>query len=259
VAMLRNAEGYEGVKAVPFNYSGRTVVGVKNFESSRCLEEMRRVKPLKVSWGQPGDGYPEKYPPPLNYMTEVRVVVCKSYCCITAIMDPIVRESTKMYANTPQANTFMIFHDRLSTWWEKEAQEHMAALGFGDRQLTSTGATNRGSVYYEGNKLVSNSPEMCRGLDAHGFSDLETSIHYHVLLTRMMYDEGDPRKFLTGTPKEMWSTMKRCWQMEPTSERVVEDILAFPRILGLIISAKGCVVADDQLRSGRRYVVSVAS
>jgi hypothetical protein len=50
VAMLRNAEGYKGVKAVPFNYSGRTVVGVKNFESSRCLEEMRRVKQKYVLW-----------------------------------------------------------------------------------------------------------------------------------------------------------------------------------------------------------------
>ena len=164
-----------------------------------------------------------------------------------------MRESTKMYANTPQANTFMIIHDGLSTWWEKEAQEHMASLGFENRQVTNIGATNRGSAYYEG-KLVGNSPEMCRGLDAYGFSDLETSIHYHVSLTRMMYNEGDARKFLTGTPKEMWSTMERCWQMEPTSERVVEDILAFPRILRSIINAKGCVVADDQLRSGRRYV-----
>jgi hypothetical protein len=73
-------------------------------------------------------------------------------------------------------------------------------------------------------------------------------------LARMMYDEGDPRKFLTDTPKEMWSTMERCWQAEPTSERIVEDVLAFPRVLRVIIYAKGCVVADDQLRSGRRYV-----
>ena len=52
---------------------------------------------------------------------------------------------------------------------------------------------------------MGNSPEMCRGLKAHGFSDLETSIHYHVSLTRMMYYEGDARKFLSGTPKEKWS------------------------------------------------------
>jgi hypothetical protein len=252
VAMRRNDEGYEGVRAAPFNYSGRTVVGVKNFVS-RCNEEMRRVKQLKGRWGQSGEGYPERYPLPLDYMVFVRAEVSKSFCCITDIMDHVVAESTKIYANTPVANTFMLFHVGLSTWWEKEAQEYLATLGFRDRQLTSLGATNRGSAYYEG-KLVGNSPELCRGLDAHGFSDLETSIHYHVSLTRMMYDEGDPRKFLTGTPKEMWSTMERCWQVEPTSERIVEDVLAFPRVLRVIINAKGCVVADDQLRSGRRYV-----
>lgn len=252
VAMRRNEDGYEGVRAAPFNYSGRTVIGVKNF-GSRCLEEMRRVKQLKGRWGQPGEGYPERYPPPQDHMAFVRAEVSKHYCCITDIMDHVVAESTKAYANTPEANTFMLFHDGLSTWWEKEAQDHMATLGFRDRQITSIGTTNKGSTYYEG-KLVGNSPELCRGLDAHGFSDLETSIQYHVSLTRMMYDETDNRKFKTGTPAELWSTMERCWQVEPTSERIVEDILAFPRVLRLIINAKGCVVADDQLRSGRRYV-----
>jgi hypothetical protein len=108
--------------------------------------------------------------------------------------------------NFVPVQSFMLFHDGLSTWWEKEAQDHLATLGFRDRQLTSLGATNRGRAYYEG-KLVGNSPELCRGLDAHGFSDLETCIHFHVSLTRMMYDEHDPRKFKTGTPIEMWSTV----------------------------------------------------
>ena len=148
VAMLRNSEGYEGVKAAPFNYSGRTVVGVKNFWV-RCLVEMRRVKPLKGPWGQPGDGYPERYPPLLDFMAEVRAVVSKSYCCITDIMDHVVGESTKMYANTPQVNTFMIFHDGLSTWWEKKVQEHMASVGFENRQLTSIDWS-----YHQGQRLL---------------------------------------------------------------------------------------------------------
>ena len=40
--------------------------------------------------------------------------------------------------------------------------------------------------------------------------------------------------------------------MEPTSERIVEDILALPGVLERIIAAKGCVVQDQFLRSGRR-------
>ncbi len=40
--------------------------------------------------------------------------------------------------------------------------------------------------------------------------------------------------------------------MEPTSERIVEDILALPEVLNRIIAAKGCVVQDQFLRNGRR-------
>jgi hypothetical protein len=44
--------------------------------------------------------------------------------------------------------------------------------------------------------------------------------------------------------------------MEPTSDRIVEDIMAFPRGLNKIIENKGCVVEDEFLRSGRRYLRS---
>jgi hypothetical protein len=60
VAMRRNYEGYDGVRAAPFDYSGHTVIGVKNFVS-RCNEEMRRVKQLKGRWGQSGEGYPNHH------------------------------------------------------------------------------------------------------------------------------------------------------------------------------------------------------
>jgi hypothetical protein len=40
--------------------------------------------------------------------------------------------------------------------------------------------------------------------------------------------------------------------VEPTSERIVEDVLALPGVLEKIIAAKGCVVQDQYLRSGRR-------
>ena len=40
--------------------------------------------------------------------------------------------------------------------------------------------------------------------------------------------------------------------MWPTSERIVEDILALPEVLNRIIAAKGCVVQDQYLRNGWR-------
>ena len=38
----------------------------------------------------------------------------------------------------------------------------------------------------------------------------------------------------------------------PAQERIVEDVLALPGVLEKIIAAKGCVVQDQHLRSGRR-------
>ena len=52
----------------------------------------------------------------------------------------------------------------------------------------------------------------------------------------------------------MWSTLTRCWEIAPSSTRIVEDILGQELVLRNIVAAKGCVVADCNLRNGRRYV-----
>lgn len=133
----------------------------------------------------------------------------------------------------------------MSAWWEKEAQDYLCeTLKFGDRQLCNAGNTNRSNRYR--GKVVGDSPELCRGLDSHGFADLKMSVQYHASLSPV-YPVTDPRRFNTGTPKEMWETLLRCWQMEPTSERVMEDILGLPRVLEKIIRHCGCVVKDDAL------------
>lgn len=46
--------------------------------------------------------------------------------------------------------------------------------------------------------------------------------------------------------------MKRCWTVEPTSERIMQDINALPNVLQTIIERQGCVVKDEYLRTGRR-------
>lgn len=47
--------------------------------------------------------------------------------------------------------------------------------------------------------------------------------------------------------------MARCWTVEPTSDRIVEDISGLQRVLDIIIEKLGCSVPDEFLRSGRRY------
>lgn len=53
-------------------------------------------------------------------------------------------------------------------------------------------------------------------------------------------------------PSEVWSSVVRCWEICPTSDRIIADIEALPRVLDKIIQAKGCVVPDEFLRTGRR-------
>ena len=89
-------------------------------------------------------------------------------------------------------------------------------------------------------------------LDSYGFQDLEISIQFHVALTSG-YRDDNIRKFKLNTPTEVWWTMTRCWKMEPTSQRIIADIEDWPRVLGVIIASKGCVVHGEAVRSSHRY------
>ncbi len=119
------------------------------------------------------------------------------------------------------------------------------------RQLRCEGTTNFGNRYHH--KVVGDSPEICRGLDSHGFADLKRQLNWCVALTSL-YQVDDPRRFHMGTPAEVASSLVRSWAVEPTSDRIIEDIEAFPRVLQKIIEHKGCVVLDEYLRTGRRYI-----
>ena len=94
--------------------------------------------------------------------------------------------------------------------------------------------------------------ELCRGLDSYGFSDLTNSMLYHCALSTK-YPVGDMRRVEMGTPNEVWRTMERCWEIEPTIERIVDDISALLHVLSRIINAEGCVVPDLFFRNGRRH------
>jgi hypothetical protein len=91
---------------------------------------------MKGIWAN--GGYQTRFPD--TWEEEVRNKVKRDgYCCITEIILHVILESTKIYANTPFADTFLIFHDGLSAWWESEAQQFIADQGFKDRQLRCVG------------------------------------------------------------------------------------------------------------------------
>lgn len=81
-----------------------------------------------------------------------------------------------------------------------------------------------------------NSSEFVHGRDSHGFSDLKESMKYHCALTHGL-DNVNPTKFSLSTPASLWSCMERCWNhCAPISNRLIEDIMAFPVFLDIIIA-----------------------
>jgi len=92
---------------------------------------------------------------------------------------------------------------------------------------------------------------MCRALDSHGFADLKAAILAYSSFTSV-YAVDDPRRFKLGKPDEVFRSTERAWAVAPSSKRIVEDILALPRVLSKIIEYEGCVVPDEVLRHGRR-------
>ena len=54
-----------------------------------------------------------------------------------------------------------------------------------------------------------------------------------------------------GTPKQVWKTLTRCWDMALSSERIIDDVIALPHVLRNLVVTEGCVVADIDLRSGK--------
>lgn len=77
----------------------------------------------------------------------------------------------------------------------------------------------------------------------------------HVAVTSVLKDD-DSKKFKLSFPREVWSTMTRCWEVSPTSDRIKEDIYAFAKVLEEIIKAKRCIVPDENFRSGKRDLKS---
>ena len=238
VAMRKNSETQqnEGIKCCPFGYMGRTVVGVKRF-SEELKAEAARVISLHGQWENKG-GYFGRYGE-VQGKIELKKKVDRIYCCITDIMDHVIAESNKVYAATVHADTYLIFHDALTQWWERDAQDYLESKGFKSRQVRNLNDENSHTRYHE--KLCGDSPEMCRGCDSHGFAHLRESIALHTSLSSL-YDIDDPRRFSTGTPAQLWTTMTRCWEVAPTSADIITDITSFPHVINVLIENKGCVV-----------------
>lgn len=244
-----------GGKADVFDYSGRLVVGVKNYNKAvdeELAEKRNRKKGKRETvWTRGVGGYEGRYGAD-NARREAQKVVNKKFCCATELIDHIHRCAEAAFKGTPYEKTYRVYHDHLSAMWESGAIAYMKEIGLFNRLIIIRGSNNALVVPRYQNSLPGNSPEHARGTDSHCFSDLMTIISANGSLTES-YCNDDPRKFSRATPKSCMSAMSRGWSIVP-SQRIVQDFLDWPRVIQKIVDAKGTKVEGECIRSGKRYV-----
>ena len=63
--------------------------------------------------------------------------------CVKELIDHVIAESDALYAGTKYATTYFIYHDALTAWWEKEAQDYLEPRGFKKSRLRELPAHQR--------------------------------------------------------------------------------------------------------------------
>jgi hypothetical protein len=44
------------------------------------------------------------------------------------LMDHVIAEGNRIFANTNRKDTWMMYYDHLKIWWEKESQDYLQSL-----------------------------------------------------------------------------------------------------------------------------------
>jgi hypothetical protein len=183
-------------------------------------------------------------------------------------MDHIISEGVHIYEGTNREHTWLIYHDHLKIWWEKDSQEYLKSKEcpiegnpsrtWYERQIKISGETNNARVakWYR-HCLPGDSPELMP-LDNHLFADLQEGAAKNVALTYHIQD-GDPDsllKYSFATPKQVYSSLQRTIKSGcPSPTRIAEDInRIFNQTLLRIIDAKGTYIEDCSKRSTRKGV-----
>ena len=267
VGMKKVGGKLKGEPFEPFEYTGAILRGPSGYSEAEraeiarvnALTSQKKTKKGELTKGAwvsldakkakrlEGGRYEMRYGD--SWRAELKKALSTSSVNVTEMMDHIVATGNTFYADTPFASSWVIFHDALNQWWEPLAQAHLLSLGFPpSRQICAQGSTNQGGRYK--GKLVGNSPELCP-LDSNLFSDLEYSIKQHVALTCHL-DVKNTKRFKVGTPDELSKTLRRCWKVAVTSDRIVCDIKRWPVAIEAIVAARGAKVPELDNRHGRR-------
>lgn len=185
-------------------------------------------------------------------------VTLKGTCCITVLVEHMIRESQAVMRGTKWENMPMFYHDALTLLKCEETKSWMRAKGFLSYWVLPELGLNNGTTY--AGRPVGNSPEMMPW-DCSLNKDVDDVFLQHVAWTSNL-SETDPKKFSKSTPGRQDHGYLRLLDPihgptggVPTSKRIIQDV---EKCMGShlleIITAKGAIVPGLGSRNGLRCV-----
>jgi hypothetical protein len=254
----------------PWSYTGQKMVSMKVWKQKLKLEQTYRRNMKARGWDKfRGENpYLERYGKEQWEEEIAKSPRMRQLGNVRCLMDHIIAEGTKMFADSPRKDSWMLYHDHLSIWWEKQSQAHLKSLPcpiegwesrtWWDRQIKICGDNNNLVHKRYKNCLPGDGPEFMP-LDNHLFGDLQEGASKNVALTSFLH-KNDERKYSFATPKKVYSALQRTIKAGvPTPKRIAEDCKrVFEETLDRVIAAEGTYIEDGTNKSSRHGVRGAA-
>lgn len=185
-------------------------------------------------------------------------VTLKGTCCITVLIEHMVKESKSILKGSKWETKMMFYHDALSQLTCEDTKNWMKDKGFYDHWVLPKLGLNEGTVF--ANRPVGNSPEMMPW-DCSLNKDVDDLFIQHKAWTNSL-PESNPKRFSKSTPARQDHGYLRLLDPihgplggTPTSKRIIQDVeKCMGNHLLKIIAAKGAIVPGLGNRNGRRRV-----
>ena len=141
---------YEGKRMQPYDYTGCRVVGGKAWGKA-CKAKFLHICELPTFgkngiWINGGATSWKNNPFKCRYGNTWEAELRKSMrsskvVWVNDLVAHTIAEGNRLYAGTRWANSWVVYHDALSVWWDPGAQALMRKLGMADRQVRARGPT----------------------------------------------------------------------------------------------------------------------
>jgi hypothetical protein len=183
------------------------------------------------------------------------------------LMDHLILEGSKIWAGTIREYTWMIYHDHLKIFWEKETILYLKSLkcpipgdnstkdrNWFDRLIKIEGVNNHRVSNRYNHTLPGDSPELMP-LDCHLFADLKEALARNIAFTFWM-QKNDERKYKGGTPYHVYQSISRTIESNGVSEdRIIEDCTRIKKeTLHRMLKSKGTYIEDSSSKTVRHGV-----